>query len=446
MRRRLVTLFFAVFFALPAVGFAGSATSRWDMTIGGYVKFDMGWGSQSQAQDAVFGQRQGNGPYDNATDQNGSFYMYAGETRLNFLTRGPDAWGAKTMAFIEGSFQGQATPGNSPGTFFLRHAFMQLLWPNQKLTIGQTWQTWGFLPAFGYYLMGFSDLGPFLKGTRQPQVKFEQTFAKNWTWSFDVISPTNTLGANPNSTTTGVVDSFTLSQMPFFEGSVGWKTDKCGTIGEWPMMFALEGFYGRQKQLYTQVTGPAASPTAQIISGRNVDAWGISFKGFIPIIPEKKGNKAGALDVAGVVWYTQNPSWLTAGVSSYARPYDTSTTPVTGVTAGTPSFAAPVQYGGWGQLQYFITDQLVASGWFAYYRNNLSQAYMNVGANANVVQNTTQYIVTLAYDVNQAIRFGIEGAYFNTRYAGYPTIIGGIPVAQKDGSYYTARVGAYYFF
>jgi len=439
----LLILFFA---AMPAASFAGSATSRWDLTIGGFVKFDMGWGSQSQGQDAPGALASGNGPYESAADKYGNFYSYAGETRLNFLTKGPDAWGAKTSAFIEGHFRGDASTPAAQGTFALRHAFMAFDWPRSKLIIGHTFQKWGLLPTFANFVAEYAVPGPFLKGQRQPQIRFEQSIAKNWNWALAVISPTNTLGNNPNNTSTGVVDSYTRSQMPFWEGSIGWTSDKCGNIGLWQMLFALEGFYGRQKQPVTQITGTAASPTSISYTDKDVNAWGISFKGFVPVIPERKGNKSGTLSVSGVLFYTQNPSWYQGSyaIGSYARPSDTSTSPAIQATAPVPDFAAPVQYGGWGQISYYLTDRLSVNGWYGYLRNLLSQAYCNV--NVNAVQNTSQTILNLAYDVNQAVRFALEGAHFTTRYGGSPVIINGIPTTQKDGSYYTVRVGAWYFF
>ena len=131
-----------------------------------------------------------------------------------------------------------------------------------------------------------------------------------------------------------------------------------------------------------------------------------------------------------------------------------------------PAFHTPTTYGGWGQISYFFTDKLFINGWFGYTRNNLSYYYgngfANIGGfglggqaaavNANAVQNTTQMILNLSYDVNAAIRFGLEGAMFNTRYAGYTFATGenvriaGVPTQQKDGTYYTVRVGAFYFF
>ena len=46
MKKTLVIML-ALFLAIPAISYAGSATSRWDMTIGGNIKFDMGWADQS---------------------------------------------------------------------------------------------------------------------------------------------------------------------------------------------------------------------------------------------------------------------------------------------------------------------------------------------------------------------------------------------------------------
>ena len=470
MKKAFIVLL-ALFLALPALSFAGSATSRWDLTIGGYVKFDMGWGSQSQGQDALLAQRAGYGPYDNAIDQNGNFYMYSGETRLNFLVKGPDAWGAKTSAFIEGHFRGnegsnQSTSQNQ-GYFTLRHANMQFDWANTKLIIGQAYQKWGYLPTFANTVLEYNAFQPFLKGSRQPLVRVEQKVTKNWNWALGAISPTNTLGGDSGSTATGVVNGYTASQMPFFEGSIGWTSDKCGNIGPWQMLFNLEGFYGRQKMIYA--TGNSASGNFLITSDKEADAWGIALKGFIPIIPENKGSKKGAFSVSGVLFYAQNPGWFQGGgtgTSTYN--YQNITTSSIGNNSLDPAFHTPTTYGGWGQISYFVTDKLSINGWYGYTRNNLSNFYGSglanlpgttsvtagqaYAVNANAIQNTTQMILNVVYDVNAAIRFGIEGSWFNTRYAGYTfsstTTAGimGVPTTQKDGTYYTVRVGAFYFF
>jgi hypothetical protein len=441
--KKIVLSLIAFILALPVLSYAGSATSRWDMTIGGYVKFDMGYATQGQGQDLQFAQRQGYGAYDNLTDKYGTFYTYAGETRLNFRVNGPDAWGAKTWSFVEGDFRGQSSSG--AGTFTLRHAFMTFEWPQSKLIIGQTYQKWGLLPTYANTILGYNDIAPFLKGQRQPMIRFEQGFAKNWNWSFAVMSPSNTLGAN--GATYGTVDSYTRSQMPFFEGTFGWSSDKCGNIGPWKMLFALEGFYGQQKQTIGLYTGTLAAMTSLKYTDKDVDAWGISIKGFVPVIPEKKGNKQGALSLSGILFYTQNPGWLQNGTTyspgSYASTTYGSSVDYQSASTATPDFASPKVYGGWGQASYFFTDKLYISGWYGYLRNNASSAY--AAKNVSVIQNTSQYILNLSYDVNAAIRLGVEYGYYVTRYMGYTTTAGVIN-GDKDGTLQSYRVGAWYFF
>ena len=49
--KKFVVLFVAVMLALPAMSYAGSASSRWDLTIGGMVKVDIAYADQAQNQD-----------------------------------------------------------------------------------------------------------------------------------------------------------------------------------------------------------------------------------------------------------------------------------------------------------------------------------------------------------------------------------------------------------
>jgi hypothetical protein len=179
MKKGLIIVI-ALLLALPAVSFAGSATSRWDMTIGGFVKVDAGWSNQNTgaALDSYFADRLDRSPNRSAANQSGSFGMAAGQTSLNFLVKGPDAWGAKTSAFIQATFTGQTTNGGQAGTrmgtatLFL--AYMDFDWANTKLTVGQAWQSWGFLPTFN--ILGFYDLLMAGRGNTVPQITVKQNF------------------------------------------------------------------------------------------------------------------------------------------------------------------------------------------------------------------------------------------------------------------------------
>ena len=46
--KKFIVIALALFLAIPAISFAGSATSRWDVTIGGYIKADFGYATQGQ--------------------------------------------------------------------------------------------------------------------------------------------------------------------------------------------------------------------------------------------------------------------------------------------------------------------------------------------------------------------------------------------------------------
>ena len=461
--KKFIVIALALFLAIPAISFAGSATSRWDVTIGGFVKFDMGYATQSVGADYRTALRGSNGPYDNQAAEYGNFYSYGGETRLNVLIKGPDGWGAKTIAFIEGDFRGeqatggkqltgingtvpfQVTSGGKPattsavgsGVFSLRHAYMKFQWENDALTIGHTWQKWGYIPTYSNILLGVNMLTIFDRGGRQPQIMWDHNFNKNFGMSFGIIAPTKEYGTNPNMST---VDAFSLSKYPFFEGEVFYTSDACGKIGPWQMLFSLSGFYGWDRQVYASTLTTDTTPVPLKYSDDLNTAWGVAFKGFIPIIPEKKGNKAGALSLSGMVFMLQNPSWyVTPAVGAYNRNYVSNDT--------SPDYAVPRYYGGWGQLTYFLTDKLFATGWYGQAKYRYSSQYKLQSANYNNIESNRQYIVNLSYDVNPAIRFGVEWDRIYTRYANYnsSTSAGGA-IYDRKGTLDSYRFGAWYFF
>ena len=49
--KKFIVFAVAAFLALPVVSFAGSADSRWDVTIGGFIKADFGYATQSLGAD-----------------------------------------------------------------------------------------------------------------------------------------------------------------------------------------------------------------------------------------------------------------------------------------------------------------------------------------------------------------------------------------------------------
>jgi hypothetical protein len=184
-------------------------------------------------------------------------------------------------------------------------------------------------------------------------------------------------------------------------------------------------------------------------------AWGAAIKGFIPIIPEKKGDKGGALSVSGMLFMSQNPSWyLPTTPSTFTLgAYNTG-------SSTNPDYKYPKVWGGWGQVSYWFTNNLFISGWYGHMSYDMSNRYKYQAAsngqwiNNNNIQSETQYIVNLSYDVNPAMRLGLEWDYIKTRYANYGTPIPTTPTslpltgyyADKTGSMNAFRIGAWYFF
>jgi hypothetical protein len=330
---------------------------------------------------------------------------------------------------------------------------MKMQWANDALTIGHTWQKWGLLPSFANVLLGWNMLGAFNKGSRQPQIMWDHTINKNFNFSLGIISPTDAYGTAGGSQR---VNSFTLSPYPFFEGEFSYTSDACGKIGPWQMLFSLSGFYGWDRQTYATAVvtspgacGPGCVPGAAARNPYRYDdeletAWGAAFKGFIPIIPERKGDKGGALSVSGILFMSQNPSWYMGPLS--VGVYNTG-------TSINPTYSAPKLTGGWGQVTYWFTDKLFMSGWYGYMKYSMSSAYKRgvwgtTGVN-NFIESETQYIVNLSYDVNPAMRLGLEWDYIKTRYANYGTAIpgsGGALFADRNGELNAFRIGAWYFF
>lgn len=434
--RKIALVLVALVMMVPAVTHAGSATSRWDVTIGGFVKADFGYADQGVSADTYLPARR-SGSNENAFDEYGNYYNAAGETRINFLIKGPEAFGAKTSALIEGDFRGASNANY--GAFNLRHAYMKFDWTTTSLLVGQTWQPWGYLNSYVY--LNTSDLLIFNRGQRQPQITLTRKFTKEFSGTVSLFSPYNSLSSTSGE---NVVNSYTRSGYPQLAGELNWKSDTCGKIGPWMLQFGLGGFYGIEKVAFSR-TGSTPSTTtstwqaggnvaaASHFGSDNVNAWGVSFKGFIPIIPEKQiGAKANSLGLGYAVFTGQD--WNGVYFSSQVQ--------VPSYNQGGFDYAAPNFYGGWGQIMYYFTDKFFTNLEYGQIRFNTSKSYRT--ANPNTPLKLDQYIVNFIYDANAAVRLGVEFSRYYVKYAGPGT---GTAAGLKDnGSFNSVRVAAIYFF
>lgn len=456
--KKFIVVALALMLAIPAISYAGSATSRWDMTIGGYVKFDLSYATQTQGADwRVPGRASWNSGNQNIVDEYAATSWAAGETRLNFSVKGPDAWGAKSSAFVEGDFRGVAGSTMNYGTFTLRHAFFKLNWAETELLVGHTWQPWGLIPSFD--MLSFSE-NHFMKGaTRTPQIRVTQKFMKDFAFKVAIAAPWQTLhaqsGANFTArTATGVISNEidrARAILPDSSLEFTWGTDKCGKIGPWKLMFGLAGMIGKEKVTYRN---PSAAVTLAY-KDKDVDKWGTSFWGYVPIIPEKKGNKQYALGLTGNFFAGQGlgdmlPAYPGSGIASGV--YNQGNTAsvlgngtATSVVSNTGVFQPvyPFTFGAWTQLTFYWTNNVYTNVLYGFQQNKYSDVYMfNNINNIRVLQN---YVANIMYDVNPAIKLGFEYTYITAGFAS-KAAFGAAPATDSKGSMHGFRVGAYYFF
>jgi hypothetical protein len=313
---------------------------------------------------------------------------------------------------------------------------MKIDWANDSVQIGRQWQRWGAHFPFGGYLLAFSGLGPSLKGQRNEAIVWDHTFAKDWGFYLGVYHNSN------NDFGSRAQDDFSQSPYPFIEGGLKYTSESCGRIGNQIMMFDIGGFLGWERKI---VDLDPAVDVSRLDDDLN-QAWGVALKYYVPIIPERKGNKAGALGIGGNAFIGQNLGWY-GGVGSYPRPTN---------TPSNQSLSYPHSWGGWFQLDYWFTNALSFHGWYSHAQNKYSGRFLdpNFVDNQNVMKKNQQYIFNVSYDVNPAMRFGVEYAHIRTNYGNYgyanSAAAGAPPVyyvnGDKKGTLNTVRIGAWYFF
>lgn len=425
--KKLVIVAIAVLLAMPVLSHAGSATSKWDLTIGGFVLMQAGWADQEVGSGVKNAARR-TGIRENQTDEFGTFFAHS-EGRLNFIVKGPDAWGAKTAGRLEFDFLSNAA--GVIGDSVLRHAYLTFDWANTQLLIGNTW--------YGAYDTGMPPPGATLASlpnpgipSRAPQVRLTQKFGKNFTASFGLEYPGlgNWMAAGNN-----YVDEYTRSKYPNVYATAKFASDACGKIGPMMLTFGASGVYGRKSVVYAT----ANTVRGTIFHSKQDDGWLAHAFAYVPIIPEKNMNKAGALSWYGGVLTGQGLTRYNAAVFPTAF--------IASRYANTPGFqdlSTPKGYGLYTGMYFYILDNLYVSPSYTDQFAQVSNRFRE--NNINTAIRNTLYNLALVYDPNPAVRLGVEYTRLVTGYAG-PGYIGNVMGAnKKHGTLNELRFSAQYLF
>jgi hypothetical protein len=274
----------------------------------------------------------------------------------------------------------------------------------------------------------------FMKGfTAVPEVRATRWLSKNFAVQ---VAATSAFPNQLRAGGTNVWTDSTLSLVPRFSGEVVYAPDALGEMGPFGLKMGLGGFVG--KDTY----GTCDYSTDEITT------YASSFWWYVPIMRERQNNRAGAFAVSGNAFMGKGPgAYLPAysGVLNNSKAHNrpTDSTVVNGVTV-LNNVQQPTTYGAWAQATYYFTDKLFTSGLYGFQKNSISRIVST--ANPDATDRLENYVVNLMYDVNPAMRFGLEYTRIRIHYGAARAATANTSALDGEGTINAVRFGAYYFF
>jgi hypothetical protein len=205
---------------------AENTTTNWSVKFYGFVRNDIMFDTRQ-----ITSAREGDlslYPKDKSPDANGkdindapTFHMLAITSRAGATITGPDAFGAKTSAILEGEFFGNIDADINE--FRLRHAWAKLDWPKTQLAFGQFWHPMFVTDCFPG-VIDFNTGMPFQPFNRSPQVRLTQKLGKANKTSFilAMLSQRDFASAAPSGYNT--TDPLRNSAVPNMHAQLQYKT------------------------------------------------------------------------------------------------------------------------------------------------------------------------------------------------------------------------------
>jgi hypothetical protein len=222
------------------------------VTLGGFLRTDFIWDTRKSAN--VREDNLNLYPLDIAKDANGKDLNAVAQSnflaitsRINAKITGPDAFGAKTSAFIEADFFGNFE--GSSGLFRLRHANATLDWAKTKVTVGQNWYP-QFVPECFPGVANFSTgilFNPFGWAT---QARITRALSKTTTFGLTIYKDKEFSAVSAS----GVVNEGSFnSVLPTIHGNLQFKNAKF-----------LAGFGAEFRSLRPRTTFTTGTPAVTV--------------------------------------------------------------------------------------------------------------------------------------------------------------------------------------
>lgn len=454
-------------------------TSKFKMSIGGYIKLDYAHNTNSVGPLAP-GAPGGNLAARPAAGYKDESIFTARQSRFWLKMAGPTFLGAKTNALVEMDFYGTGQLANEFGNARMRHAYGSLDWANTQLLFGQFWDAFGPAAADTIdFRQGGTTGAP--SSPRVPQVRLTQkiNFTPNESLKLVVAvqNPVQVGGTNATSTATtnagvpwylesggdGTMSKYygTYTSMPNFAGQAVFSSKLLGVspgmmgLGMSPLQLGLFGITGNMK----------------LAGNTLIQSYGYGAYAFVPVLKSSNGKsramtlsleaqayRGQALDTQGGTngLAAANASTPAGAPTVYTVPnangIGTQTITVPGAAAvanstlntglvGTAGHLSGVKgLGFYGQLKFYVTqDVALTVGHMARRADNAEQfAVTPVGSNVKYEQKNQSTYANVTYDLNAAVRVATEYAHNETTYG---NVASGGYAANN-----VIRFAGYYFF
>ena len=408
----------ALLCSVPVMSFAAPVTSKFDLTLGGFVKLDYAYNSVNFLNNGGLTPPSGLIPKNSsgAGKQEQSIFT-ARQSRLWAKVNGPDFMSAKTSALVEGDFYGDAAAASESPQFRMRLAYGALDWANTQVLFGQNWDIFGPMVASTVdFRSGATTGAP--NNPRVPQIRLTQklNITKDNALSFVLgVQDPNQDGNNNSAATNYGAAVNGAGQVMFTSSALGTAPGYFGLPMK-PLTVGVFGLYGNSKAI-----APAAA------ANKTVDSYGYGFYTFVPVLKSADGkSRAMTMSLEGQVYEAANMYFNAATATTLYVADATDPNPAKG-------------YGVAAQAIFYPTQQL---GLTAGFGRRGAINYGNYAATAEFAKSTTQFYGNVSYDLNAAVRVMTEYQHLETAYGNSDKITG----VSALGSANVFRVAALYFF
>jgi len=425
----------ALLFSTPLVAFAEPVTSKFNLSVGGFVKLDYAYNSVNFGQSG--GLTPGNGAIplrSSAAGKQEQSIFTARQSRLWFKANGPDFMDAKTSALIEADFYGDPAAAAESPQMRMRLAYGALDWKNTQVLFGQNWDIFGPMIASTVdFRSGATTGAP--NNPRVPQIRVTQKIDFNadnaLTLVFGVQDPNqdannNTataLTATSATTTNGTTATTTTTVSNAALSNYGAAVNAAGQIMfSSKVLGAAPGYFGLPMKPLTLGVFGLYGNSKLSATNKTVDSYGGGVYAFVPVLRSSDGkSRAMTMSLEGQAYEAGNMAFNTATAGTYVGA-NTNPNPAKG-------------YGLAAQAIFYPTQELGLTAGYGK-RGTITNSDYTGGA---FQKSTSQFYANASYDLNAAVRVMTEYQNMETQ---YNNTTGG---ADK-GVANIFRVAAFYFF